>query len=159
MTVLNFDKMIQLAILCTLLASQGKAQTQEPIQPAIEPTVQSAHGTAQTKAKPAIDKTEWALLAADASVRSLDAYSTRRGFARGDRETVLPNFIVDNDAAMASFSAGVVSIEYLVARKLNRHHRNIAHLITLIDVSITAPSAVHNLYVVSPQPVNNTATR
>ncbi len=73
--------------------------------------------------RPRFDRTEWALLSADAAVRGLDMYSTHR-----------------------ALSGGIVLGQYYAARKLFPRHRTLAYLITAADVSITAPFAVRNLY-------------
>jgi hypothetical protein len=48
---------------------------------------------------------------------------------------------------MALYSGGIVATQYYVARKLfAHHHRRLAYVLTAADISITAPYAVHNLF-------------
>lgn len=97
--------------------------------------------------KPHADKVVWSLLAADASSRALDVYSTRQMLANGHHEIVLPKFIADHTPVMAAYSAGTVVMDYIVTRRLERHgHRTLARLATSIDIGQDAPWAVHNLF-------------
>jgi hypothetical protein len=101
--------------------------------------------SAQTD-RPRFDRTEWALLSADAAARGLDVYSTHRALSGGNREATLPGWIVNHPPVMAAYSGGIVLGQYYAARKLFPRHRKLAHLITAADVSITAPFAIRNLY-------------
>lgn len=105
-----------------------------------------AYGQPPEAPKPHLDKTEWALLATDAAVRGLDVYSTHWAMKAGNKEGTLPGWVVNHPSVMTLYSGGMVAGQYLVARKLSRHHRTLAHLITAVDISVTAPFAVHNLY-------------
>src|ERR1700677_2779536 len=97
--------------------------------------------------KPHADKVEWSLLAADASSRALDVYSTRQMIANGHHEIVLPKFIANHTPVIAAYSAGTVVMDYIVTRRLERHgHRKLARLATSIDIGQDAPWAVHNLF-------------
>ncbi len=96
--------------------------------------------------RPRFDRTEWALLSADAAARGLDVYSTHRALSGGNREATLPGWIVNHPPVMAAYSGGIVLGQYYAARKLFPRHRKLAHLITAADVSITAPFAIRNLY-------------
>jgi hypothetical protein len=97
--------------------------------------------------KPHLDRTEWALLATDAAVRGLDVYSTHRALSTGNKEGVLPRAIANHPPAMALYSGGIVLAQYWIARKLvAHHHRKLAYVVTSADVAITAPSAIHNLF-------------
>jgi hypothetical protein len=97
--------------------------------------------------KPHADKVEWSLLAADASSRALDVYSTHQMLANGHHEIVLPKFIADHTPVMAAYSAGTVVMDYFVTRRLEKHgHRTLARLVTSIDLAQDAPWAVHNLF-------------
>ncbi len=100
--------------------------------------------SAQTNTR--IDRTEWALLSADAAARGLDVYSTHWALSGGNREVTLPGWIVNHPPVMAAYSGGIVLGQYYAARKLFPRHRKLAHLITAADVSITTPFAVRNLY-------------
>ena len=98
--------------------------------------------------KPRIDRIEWSLLAADAGTRALDVYSTRIAIENGGHEILLPSFIADHTSAMAAYSAGIVGVNFLVARALDRRgHRRLAHIVTMIDVGQDAPWAVQNLFI------------
>ncbi len=94
-----------------------------------------------------IDRTEWALLATDATVRGLDVYSTYRMQSAGNKEGTLPGWIANHPPVMALYSGGIVYGQYWVARKLSAHgHRKLAHVVTTADITITAPFAIHNLF-------------
>lgn len=97
--------------------------------------------------KPQLDKTEWALLAADAGARGLDVYSTHWAESAGNKEATLPGWIANHPPVMALYSGGIVAVQYLVACKLFAHgHRKLAYAITTADLSITTPYAIHNLF-------------
>jgi hypothetical protein len=97
--------------------------------------------------KPQLDRTDWAILTADAGSRTLDVYSTRWMLAHGDREVMLPAFIAHHTPVMAAYSAGAVAIDYLGARLLTRHrHPKLAKVALLADFAQDAPWAIHNLY-------------
>ena len=97
--------------------------------------------------KPHLDRLEWSLLATDAAVRGLDVYSTHWAMQAGNKERVLPGFIANHPPMMALYSAGMVAAQYWIARKLvAHHHRKLAYVVTSADVAITAPSAIHNLF-------------
>ncbi len=96
---------------------------------------------------PHLDRTEWALLGADAAVRGLDTYSTWWAESAGNKEGVLPGWIANHPPVMALYSVSIVGAQYYAARKLfAHHHARIAHLVTAVDVSVTAPFAIHNLF-------------
>lgn len=97
--------------------------------------------------KPHLDRLEWSLLATDAAARGLDVYSTHYATSRGAQETVLPGWIANHAPIMALYSGGEVAAQYWIARKLvAHHHRKLAYVVTMEDVAITAPSAIHNLF-------------
>lgn len=97
--------------------------------------------------KPHLDRIEWSLLAADAAARGLDVYSTHWAESTGNKEGTLPGWIANHPPVMALYSGGVVAAQYYVARKLFKHgHRRLAYAITAADVSVTAPYAIHNLF-------------
>ncbi len=94
-----------------------------------------------------LDKTEWALLASDAAARGLDVYSTHWALTAGNKEGTLPGWIANHPPVMALYSGSIVVAQYWTARKLFAHgHRKLAYVITATDVSVTAPFAVHNLF-------------
>ena len=97
--------------------------------------------------KPHFDKTEWALLATDAAARGLDVYSTHWAEQAGNKEGTLPGWIANHPPVMALYSGGVVYAQYWMARRLFAHgHKKWAYAVTAADISVTAPFAIHNLY-------------
>ena len=102
--------------------------------------------TAHPQPHRGIDRTEWALLAADAGSRALDVYSTHQMLANGNREIFLPTAIAKRPAAMGSLEAADVLTVWWLSRKLEEHRRpRLAHLLTAIDFAQDAPWAMHNL--------------
>ena len=96
--------------------------------------------------KPQPDRMEWSLLAIDASSRALDVYMTRYSLTHGGREIFLPPFIVNHASTMAAYSAGAIALDWLVARRLERHgHRKLAHTLTMLDIGQDPPGAIANL--------------
>jgi len=90
-------------------------------------------------------KLDWALLGTDAGFRALDVYSTRQMLRRGNQEMFLPKAIAHNTPAMAGYSAGIVALNYLAMRRLERRHPKLARLVPVLDICNDAPWAVHNL--------------
>lgn len=127
--------LLAIVILLLLSAQVARAQEAHPVNPAMR-------------------RIDWALLAANASTRALDAYSTRRFLENGSgREAVLPGFVVNHDSTMAAYSAGAVGLNYLVFRYLRRHgHPVLARASVAIDTASVAPWAVHNLFLHRPAP-------
>jgi hypothetical protein len=86
---------------------------------------------------PKLDKTDKVLMAADASLRAFDVFSTRwmlTAPCRCNHEVNLPGAIVNHTSTMAAYSAGVFAVNVLVSRELERHHhRKLAKLPYLID--------------------------
>jgi len=76
-----------------------------------------------------IGRTDWSLLAADASARALDIYSTHWMLQQGDHEMFLPDAISHHVPVMAAYSAGVVALDWFAMRKLERKRPRLAHLI------------------------------
>ena len=98
--------------------------------------------------KPQIDRLQWSLLAADAGIRGLDVYSTQRMLERGGHEKFLPDSISHHPGTMLAYSAAVVVTDWVIGRMLTRHHhRRLAQLATIVDISVDAPGAIHNLYI------------
>lgn len=101
---------------------------------------------AQQVQKP-LTVSEWALLASDAGVRSLDVYSTHQALENPmNKEDFLPHFVAYHPAVMSGMEVGIVGLEYLAMRKLNHHHPILAHLVPIVDAAIDGPYAIHNLY-------------
>ena len=97
--------------------------------------------------KPKLDRVEWGLLVADAAARGLDVYSTHWAECAGNKEATLPGWIANHTSVMALYSGGEVAAQYWVAKKLTAHHHSKwAHALTVADVSVTLPFAVHNLF-------------
>jgi hypothetical protein len=97
--------------------------------------------------KPHFDRIDFALIASDVAVRTLDTYSTRRMLNQGNHELFLPDCISHSTPAMAAFSGAVVASNVLAARYLiHHHHPKLAKAMLAVDVAQDAPWAVHNLY-------------
>lgn len=87
------------------------------------------------------------LIAADASVRALDTYSTHLMLSRGNRELFLPKWIADSTPRMAAYSGLCVVGNALVAHWLVKHkRRRMADMYLAGDAAQDAPWAIHNLY-------------
>ena len=96
--------------------------------------------------KPQKDHVETALLFGAAASRALDVYSTHQMLNCGYQEIVLPKAIADRTASMAVYSAGAFTLDWMIARHLERHgHHKWARTVTSIDIGLTAPWAVRNL--------------
>jgi len=81
------------------------------------------------------------------AARGLDVYSTHWAESVGNKEGTLPGWIANHSPVMALYSGGVVYAQYWLARKLfAHHHRKLAYALTAADASVTAPFAVHNLF-------------
>jgi hypothetical protein len=96
--------------------------------------------------RPKLDKEEFALLAADAGSRALDVYSTHKALSGGSHEMFLPSAIASRPAAMAAVEAGDVAADWWISRRLEKHHRKLAHVLTMVDSGSDLPWAIHNLY-------------
>ena len=107
--------------------------------------------------RPKLDKTEFALLAADAGSRGLDVYSTHKMLESGHQEMFIPYAIASRPAAMAALEAGDVAGVWWLSRRLGAHHRKLAHVLTLVDIGQDVPWAIHNLYL-SGHPVGTLKT-
>jgi len=107
--------------------------------------------------KPSFPRLQWPLLAADASIRALDCYSTGRSLSQGNREMFLPHAIAGHPAAMAAYSAGAVGADWLASRWLIRHnHPRLAAWMTVADIGQVTPWVVRNL-IISQKRLDNTA--
>lgn len=142
-------RLYKLTALLLLAVSTASAYSKTPKAAAAASEI-AAKAFVQTPADaprlPRFDKTEWTLLATDAAVRGLDVYSTHRMLWYGNREANMPVWIAKRPAAMSLFSGGIVMVQFCAARKLfAHHHRKWAYLVTAADISIDAPSAIHNL--------------
>lgn len=97
--------------------------------------------------KPSLDRATWTILAADASARAFDVYSTHRMLAQGDRELFLPKFVSGHAPAMAAYSAGAVAVDYFAARALIRsRHPKLAKIVVSVDAAQDGFWAVHNMF-------------
>lgn len=72
-----------------------------------------------------MDRQNVILFSSVAAVRALDVHSTHYMLERGNRETILPNAIATNDAAMSAYSALAVASHIYACRWLHKtgHHR------------------------------------
>lgn len=93
----------------------------------------------------------WSALAADASMRGLDAYSTTVMLDHGCHEMILPNFIASHPSTMSAFGASVVVLNYFSARKLGRRHPFMRWLVPAADAASTGSFAIHNFFLKSPR--------
>ena len=94
------------------------------------------------------NRTDWVLLGADAGVRGLDAYSTRRMLERGGHENILPGVITNHTSTTVGYSAGVVVFNWWLGHEMRKHgHPKLARAVPIIDIGIDAPGAVNNLFV------------
>ena len=60
---------------------------------------------------------------------------------------LLPQFIANHPAAMALYSGATVGADYFVARQLEKHgHRELARIVTTVDLGQDLPWAIHNLF-------------
>lgn len=104
---------------------------------------------AHSQEKSKFTKIDWALLAADASARTLDTISTRMDLSapcKCNREAVLPGFIANHTGTMVVYSAGMVGADYLAVRMLVKHHHpRMAKALQIADFIEVTPMAVHNL--------------
>lgn len=92
------------------------------------------------------DKATWSLVAADASVRALDVYSTHQMIKRGYHELILPREIANSTPRMAAYSGLCVLVNGLIASRLTRHnHRRMADAYLAADTAQDGFFAVRNL--------------
>lgn len=107
------------------------------------------------------DRTTWALVGADASVRALDVYSTHYmlheecmgpwGEYHCHVERVLPKFIANHDSAMIAYSAATVAGNILTARFLIKHgHPKMAKAVLMFDIAGDGTLAVRNMFLKPP---------
>ena len=98
-----------------------------------------------------LERIDWALLAADASARTLDTISTRQMLGcRCNHELVLPGFIANHTAALAAFETGMVAVNYEAVRYLRgRHHPRVARALLIGDALSVGTWAIHNFYLKS----------
>lgn len=90
---------------------------------------------------------DWALLAADSSMRSLDVYSTHRMLERGNHELFLPSPIAHHSAVLAAYGSGAVLFDSFLRRELLKHgHPRLGRLVVGIDAGQDGFWAVHNLF-------------
>lgn len=107
----------------------------------------AAHGQLPDAPKPQpITKQDWSLLAADASVRALDVYSTHKMLQGPNHELFLPDAIAHHTPVLVVYSGAVVTANWLVMRKLERKHPKLAHTFMAVDVAQDGFWAVHDLF-------------
>jgi hypothetical protein len=97
------------------------------------------------KPQPHHDYLGISLLASEASLRTLDAYSTvRANRCTCNHETSLPQSWANHAPIMFGYSGGIVGVNWFVARELQRHgHNKLARIPYLIDIGREAP-LMHN---------------
>lgn len=90
---------------------------------------------------------DWQLLAADATVRSYDVYSTHYALTHGGHETLLPNVIAAHPALMAVYSGGGVALDWFVTNQLiKHHHRKLARIYSLVDTGQVFAETIGNRF-------------
>ena len=95
---------------------------------------------------PKMDKIQWSLIAADAGVRGLDAYSTHWALSHNNVEDYLPSGLAENNAAMWVYSESIVAINGFVSWELVRHHHpRWAKVVQCVDIGYDLPMGIHNL--------------
>ncbi len=100
---------------------------------------------------PALNRVDWALLAADAGARGLDVVSTKQMLSRGCQEQIMPDAIARNTPAMAVYSGGIVTLDWFVARELTRHHHHkLARAWIIADGGSTLGASIHNFTLGKP---------
>lgn len=123
-------------------------EEQSPSQPYQDRALGStgSGSQAQGKASQHLRLADWSLIAADASVRALDVYSTHRMLDRGYHELILPKAIANHTPAMAAYSGACVVGNVLAARYLvKRGHPKMAKFLLSVDVAQDGVFAVRNL--------------
>lgn len=115
---------------------------------------------AQTPA-PHIDFAKWSLLTADATIRSLDAYSTQRAARCAcNHEAVLPDFISKHGGRLYVYSVLVPAFNYQAARMLdNRGHHRLSKLVYAVDISLELPAVIGNMQLRDKMPAGYVALR
>jgi len=97
-----------------------------------------------------VRRLDWALLASDAAVRTLDIVSTRRALTapcRCNHEMFLPGLLANHTPALAAFEDGMLILNYEIANRMRRRgHLRRATAVIAVDVAVVAPWAIHNLF-------------
>lgn len=108
-----------------------------------------------------MDHATWSLIAADASVRALDVYSTHYmlhewclgplGEYHCHVERIWPAAVAKSTPAMIAASSLIVLGNALTAKYLIRHHRpRLAKIVLAIDIVADGALGVNNLFLESP---------
>ncbi len=122
---------------------------------ALSLAAQQAQGQHQP-AQAAFPHIDWAAAArsgflADTVARSLDVYSTHRMLAHDGHEVILPGFISHHPAAMTAYSAGAVTgNEWLARRLVKKGHPRLAKLLVWGDAAQVGWLAGRNFTVSGP---------
>jgi hypothetical protein len=91
------------------------------------------------------DKTNLALFAGVAAVRTLDFTSTEHFREQGNNEVLLTNNIVDNKALFASIEVGGVAASIGVSYWLHRAgHHKLERWVSIIHIGIGTIGVIHN---------------
>jgi hypothetical protein len=68
-------------------------------------------------------------------------------------DTGTAHAIAHHTLAMAAYSEGIVVLDWQVTRLLERHHhKRLALLLPIVDIAVTAPFAIHNLFLKQAAP-------
>lgn len=85
------------------------------------------------------------LYASIAGYRALDYLSTRRALARGAREKVLPQWVVENRGAFVAFEGLATASEVGGSVWLIHHgHRRMARTMNMVSIGLGAQAVVNN---------------
>jgi hypothetical protein len=86
-----------------------------------------------------------ALYASIAGYRTFDYLSTRYALARGAREVVLPQWVVNNRGTFIAFEALATTSEVSGSVWLIRHrHRRLARAVNMFSVGVGVNTVIHN---------------
>jgi hypothetical protein len=110
---------------------------------------------AQTPVEHRLDREEFKLLMANSSAKGMDIISTHYAHSRGLVEAILPDAIAYHPARFVAYDAGVMAIEWTVARRLNQRHPKLTHVLTQIDLGGTTACVANNFVLPSLKGAKN----
>jgi hypothetical protein len=142
-------KRLAVVIALMLTAISATAQTGHIVNPPVVALLSTAIKPVHVKS-PRVD---WALLAADVSVRGLDVYSTHKMLALGDHELFLPDVISHHTGTMAAYSGAVVVLDYFGMKRIERRHPKMAHVLMSVEIGQDGFWATKNLTLAPATPV------
>jgi len=105
--------------------------------------------------RPGLNWLDWSGLAAAATLRGLDYYTTEKAleYPRYAHEAQLPEALVKNKPAFAAFQAGTVVLNYGAYRLLVRHNmRSLARASQFVYVGIMTGQVASNYQVLGRIP-------